>query len=57
MMQMERIIQGKIFHLSKKKNRCVCLYFEVPIILGSIYLLEIHSIKDAISPIIELIFK
>jgi hypothetical protein len=57
MMQMERKIQEDIFHLSEKKNRCVYLYLEVPILLGSIYLLEIHSMKDAISPTIEFIFK
>jgi hypothetical protein len=28
-------------------NSCVCLYLEVPILLGSIHLLEIQSMKDA----------
>jgi hypothetical protein len=56
-MQMEKKIQEQTFHLLERKNRCVCLYPKVPILPRSIYFLEIHSMKDVISPIVELIFK
>ncbi len=56
-MQMEKKIQEEIFHLSEKKNICVYMYVEVPILLGSIYFLEVHSMKDVIGPTIKLIFK
>jgi hypothetical protein len=54
---MEKKIQEEIFHLSEKKNICVYMYVEVPILLGSIYFLEVHSMKDVIGPTIKLIFK